>query len=119
MQIGDQDMYISNKKEWKRNKNVKSMLIMSRKTKTALDAGKGTTHADPIDYDDIKQFIETHKKTLFKGADRYQINVLTEVGWRSGKRFGNGEPVDWVSWSTYNDKDEDIDEVIAIEILYW
>ncbi len=119
MEIGNQELYMSTKKPWKRNKNVKALLIMSRKTKLALDAGKDVTHADPIDYEDLKALINAHKKTLFKNAESYQINVLTPIGWRAGYRFPTYREIDWVDWSGYNDKDEDIDEVYAIELLYW
>ena len=119
MQIGDQDIYMSNIKPWKKNPKIKSIAIMSMKTKKALDSGKDVTHADPMDYQEVKNMIEAHKDTIFKNATKFQINVLTPVGWRSGNRFSNKNEIDWVDWATYNDRDDDIEEIYAIEILYW
>jgi hypothetical protein len=83
-------------------------------------------NADPIDYDDFKQFVESNKFTLFKTGKSYKINVLTDGGWRSSsKNYGvfigenyDGESDFYNPEREYNEAREDsIKWVYAVQIL--
>ena len=81
-------------------------------------------NADPIDYDDFKQFIESNKFTLFKTGKSYKINVLTDAGWRSAKKsvfLGENYDGDTNFYNPereYNEAREDsIKWVYAVQIL--
>lgn len=118
MEINGIDIVMSKPIPFKNFKHIKRTVIIPMKTKKALDAGKSIEHAQWLDYEDVKEWVDNNKKMLFKGGTKYLINVLLNVGWRAGKEFKSTP--NWVSFHAgYGDKDDDVDEILAFEILTW
>lgn len=118
MKINGVEMFISEKTPWKVLPKMKSITIMAQETKKARDEGKDITHAKLIDYDDVKTYLEKNRKKLFSGSPKFAVRILTEVGWRGGKTFGPNEPILWVDMENYANKNDDYQEIYAIEIIY-
>jgi hypothetical protein len=100
---------------------INSTLIIPKSTTKAL-RNKSKGKAELLDYDDVKEFVEQHRKQLMPSkTKKYQINVFTMQGWRAGKRYMmNDGRIDWYdAKKQYQDKVIDDDEIFGIQILEW
>lgn len=86
--------------------------------KTTLDNVKeGPEKAVAIGYDKFDDYINEHKDELFKKNGRYKMVILTEAGWRSGVEF-QGNDYDLYDPSfRYDDKEDTINSVYAVQII--
>ena len=92
-----------------------STVILPKKTLDNIKQSPDT--ATDIEYDDFRDFIESHKKELFNKNGKYKISLLTDSGWRTGRTF-DGENFEYYDPEIfYNDKDDDIDFVYAVQII--
>jgi hypothetical protein len=91
--------------------------VTAKQTMKNMDEGKNEVVS--LDYEEMKKYIEEHKKTLFGNAKRIQINVFTEKGWRAGYKFNNNEDIDWFSVTRIDGykQSREIDTIYAVQIL--
>jgi hypothetical protein len=117
--VGNNKMIATDFKETKVLK-MKSIYIMPEATRDALKRDAPMSEAVEMDYEEVKRFIEENKKTIFKGAVKYKINVLTDIGWRGDKEFfAHGNKLIWFDpVKHYGDEQAEIGEVFMIQILY-
>lgn len=105
---------VTSKKIAKTNLEVRTITLES--TRNALLSRK-RKDIEEIDYDDMKAF--TKKKMTFQKGKTYQINVFTELGWRSGElfRYNGDDSLIWYSGGTYETHINSVEEVYAIQII--
>jgi hypothetical protein len=98
-----------------KNTKIKTFKIMAQKT--FENRTKKTSEADMVDYEDLQKLVKEKWNKFADNNKRHQINVLADVGWRAGKRF-DGKNYDFYDPSIYyNDGVDNIEDVVAIEIL--
>lgn len=88
--------------------------------KSTYDNMNGNTdEMDAMNYDDVKEYVEKHRKQLFGKHTNIQINILTAKGWRNGLNFKNGK-IDWYDAKVkYGESVHDIEDVYAVQIYFW
>lgn len=98
-----------------KNSKITSVMITAKTTSDSVKAGKN--EAVDLDYDDVKKFVDTHRKMLFGNGKKIQINIFGNQGWRAGFAFTQGDNVDWFSVRDQYKETEEIQTVFAIQIL--
>lgn len=115
-----QNMHVGEPKSVPNKPFLKVRTFMLETTAEAHKAGKSVKDATWMDYEKVQEYIIKNKKEIFKGAKtgRYQINILTDQGWRAGKLFEKGDPIDFYDPKVYYDGSDDVDEIIAFQVVY-
>ena len=99
---------------------MKSVYIMANTTHEALKRDEKITSAKMLNYKKVQDFIQKNRKDIIKNGVRFQINVLTEEGWRSKKNgyFGINEELKFYdAVQHYDDERAQVDEIYMIQIL--
>jgi hypothetical protein len=103
------------------NNKIMSTMIVPKKTVKSIKDKKG--EAEIMNYEEAREFVETHRKQLMKNkGHRYQINVFTMQGWRTNKQFFMDDAeLEWFDGKKqYGGKElADDNDVFAIQILDW
>lgn len=70
-----------------------------------------------FNYEDVKKQIE--EKCKFDKKKKYQINVFTDQGWRSGDQFKGKDEIDWYDTKVQygEENNEAIEDIYAIQII--
>ena len=113
------NMLITEYKETTKNgkdKNRHESYLILPKT-TYENRKKSVDKAVKVKNADFKRYVEKHKNELFPAGKTYTLSLLTEAGWRSGKRF-NGNVFNYYdprAW--YEDKDDKVEYVFAVQVF--
>lgn len=97
------------------NTVFKSRFIALKQTFVDLRDKKEAKKTMKMDYGRLEDFLNMNKNNLFADNKRYQINLLTDVGWRAGKAF-NGGNFDLYDPTVFYDEVA-LESVFAIQIL--
>lgn len=112
----DGEKIVYSKKKYKNTQiNVYTLIAKG----TFKNISKGTNKAVGIDYDDFQKLVKEHfDEKIKKPGKRYQINIWSNQGWRSGKSFDGVENIDFYNPAIYyNEGVDNIEEVFGIQIL--
>lgn len=114
-------MYVSDAKSVKKNPLFKMKTFMLHDTYEVKKNGGSVNDAKWMDYKDVQKYVVKHKKEIFKGAKtgKYQINVLTAAGWKSGKIFEATEHPKFYDPTKIYDGGAQIEDIIAFQVVYF
>lgn len=115
--IGKHDVIMTEVKETKALK-MKSAYIMAEKTWDVIKRGGKVTEATTLDYEKLKKVVERERGEIFKRGNRFQINVLTHLGWRAPAQgfFGKNEAIKWYDPALDYGDDSVVGTVYMIEV---